>query len=140
MKKTLKIGALLLVMAMLLVLLTGCGGNKLVATKTTEDEGMGFGKYEETVELKFKDDKVNEITMTYEFEKEESAEGMAAIFNLGVSMSEEEMQGFEVEQKGKKVIIKMDAKMFAEQEGVSEEEMTKEAMKKALEEDGYTVK
>lgn len=140
MKKTLKIGALILALATLLVLLTGCGGDKLVATKTTEDDGMGLGKYEETVEIKFKDDKVTEITMTSEFEKEESAQGMAAIFNMGVSMAGEKMEGFEVEQKGKKVIIRMDAKLFAEQEGISEEGMTKEAMKKALEEDGYTVK
>lgn len=140
MKKVLKSVVLLLIIGMVLVLLTGCGGNKLVATKTTEDDFMGLGKYEEKVELKFKNDKVSEVKMTYEFEKEEAAESMAAIFNLGASMAEEELEGLEVEQKGKKVIMTMDAAMFAEQEGVSDEEMTKEAMKAALEEEGYTVK
>lgn len=140
MKKTFKIGALLIVMAILLVLLTGCGADKIVATKTTEDQGMGLGKYEETVEIEFKNDKVNEIKMICEFEKKEAAESMAAIFNLGASMAGEELEGFSVEQTGKKVIIKMDAKMFAEQEGMQADEMTKEALKKSLEEDGYTVK
>lgn len=140
MKKVLKSVALLLIIGMVLVLLTGCGGDKLIATKTTEDDSMGLGKYEEKIEVKFKDDKVSEMTMTAEFEKEESAKSMAAIFNLGATMSEEEMEGFKVEQEGKKVVIKMDAKTFAKQEDLSDEEMTKEAIKKSLEEDGYTVK
>ena len=140
MKKVLKSVALLLIIGMVLVLLTGCGGDKLIATKTTEDDSMGLGKYEEKIEVKFKDDKVSEMIMTYEFEKEESAKSMAALFNLGASMAGEDMKGFEVEQKGKKFVMKMDAKAYAEQEGATDEEMTKEAIKKSLEEDGYTVK
>ena len=140
MKKALKSVSLLLIIGMVLVLLTGCGGDKLIATKTTEDDSMGLGKYEEKIEVKFKDDKVSEVTMTAEFEKEEAAKSMAALFNLGSSMAEEEMEGFKVEQKGKKVIMKVDAKTFAKQEDLSDEDMTKEAIKKSLEEDGYTVK
>ena len=140
MKKALKSVSLLLIIGMVLVLLTGCGGDKLIATKTTEDDSMGLGKYEEKIEVKFKDDKVSEVTMTAEFEKEEAAKSMAALFNLGSSMAEEEMEGFTVEQKGKKVIMKVDAKTFAKQEDLSDEDMTKEAIKKSLEEDGYTVK
>ena len=34
----------------------------------------------------------------------------------------------------------MDAKAYAEAEGASDEEMTKDVLKKALEENGYTVK
>lgn len=140
MKKALKSVSLLLIIGMVLVLLTGCGGDKLIATKTTDDDSMGLGKYEEKIEVKFKDDKVSEVTMTAEFEKEEAAKSMAALFNLGSSMAEEEMEGFKVEQKGKKVIMKVDAKTFAKQEDLSDEDMTKEAIKKSLEEDGYTVK
>ena len=140
MKKTLKAILLVLVMSMVLVLLTGCGGDKLVATKSTDDDMMGMGKYEEKIEVEFKDDKASKITMTYEFEKEESAKAMAAFFDLGASMEEEGLEGLKVEQKGKKLIIKMDVETFAAQEGVEESEMTKEAMKKSLEEDGYTVK
>lgn len=140
MKKTLKIGMLLVSLVMVLVLLTGCGANKLVATKTTNDEVMGLGKYEETVEIEFKDEKVSSITMISEFEKEEPAKEMAGMFNMAFAMAGEEIEGFEVEQKGKKVIIKMDAKIFAEQQDIPEGEITKEAIKKSLEEDGYTVK
>lgn len=140
MKKTIKSVALLLIMGVMLFLLAGCGGDKLVATKTTEDDVMGLGKYEEKIEVTFKDNKVNEVKMTYEFEKEESAKNMAALFNLGASMSGEEMEGLKVEQKGKKLIMNMDAKTFAQQEGATDEEMTKEAIKASLEEEGYTVK
>lgn len=140
MKKIFKIGALIIAMAMLLVLLTGCGEDKLVATKTTEDNTLGLGKYEESVEIKFKDDKVTEIAMISEFEEEESASNMATLLNRGLSTSEEEIQGLSVLQEGKKVIMKMEAEMFAEQAGISVEEMTKEALRKSLEEDGYTIK
>lgn len=44
MKKVAKSVALLLVMGMILVLLAGCGSDKLVATKTTEDDMVGSYK------------------------------------------------------------------------------------------------
>ena len=140
MRKVLTNVGLLLIMGMMLILLTGCGADKLIATKTTQDDFMGLGRYEEKVEVEFKNDKVTGIEMTYEFEKKEAAEGMTAILNLGISTSEEELEGITVKQKGNKVIMTMDAQMFAEQEGVSEKEMKKEAMRSSLEEDGYTVK
>ena len=69
MKKTIKSSALLLVIAMILFTLTGCMGNKLVATKSNEDSM--FGKYEEKVEISFKDDKADKITITTEYEEKE---------------------------------------------------------------------
>ncbi len=139
MKKVAKSVALLLVMGMVLVLLTGCGSNKLVATKTTEDARMG--NYKEEVVMTFEKDKVTNIEMSMEFDKEETAAAMYSIFNMGLSMSNDDsMQGIEAKQEGKKFIMIMDAKAYAKSEGVSDEEMTKEAMKAALEADGYTVK
>lgn len=138
MKKVAKSVALILVMGMVLVLLAGCGSNKLVATKTTEDEMMG--NYKEEVVMTFKKDKVTNIEMSMEFDKEETAAAMYSMFNMGLSMSGENMEGMEAKQDGKKFIITMDAKAYAESEGVSDEEMTKDAMKAALEADGYTVK
>ena len=137
MRKVLKNIVLLLIVGMLLILLTGCGENKLVATKTIQDDFMGLGKYEEKIEVEFKNDKVTEIEMTYEFEKAELAETMTSKLNLGAPT---EIEGIKLKQKGNKVIITMSAEVYAEQEGVSEEEMTKEAMKASLEEGGYTVK
>lgn len=139
MKKVTKSAALLLIMGIALVLLTGCGGNKLVATKTTDDATIG--KYKEEMVVTFKNDKVNEIEMSMEFDDEEKAKAMYSLYNVGVSMSDDEsLKGMKVEQKGKKLVIKMDAKAYAESAGTSEDSMTKDALKKSLEEQGYEVK
>ena len=111
MKKVAKSVALLLIMGIALVLLTGCGGNKLVATKTTEDGTIG--KYKEEMTVTFKDDKVNEIEMSMEFDDEEKAKAMYSLYNVGASMSDDEsLKGMKVEQKGKKLVVKMDAKAY----------------------------
>lgn len=139
MKKTLKSITLLIIMGVALVLLTGCGGDKLVATKTTEDSLMG--NYEEQVVVTFKDDVVEKVEMSMEFDSEETAEGMYGLYNMGVSMSEDEsLAGFDVKLSGKKLVITMDASAYAAEEGMSKEEMSKEAIKTSLEESGYTVK
>ena len=57
MKKTLKILLLVAFMSLVLFALTGCG-NKLVATRETEEMGM---KMKEEVEISFKGDKVNKV-------------------------------------------------------------------------------
>lgn len=139
MKKIAKSAALLLIMAIALVLLTGCGGNKLVATKTTDDANLG--SYKEEIVMTFKNDKVNEIEMSMEFDDEEKAKAMYSLYNLGASMSDDaSLEGMKVEQKGKKFIVKMDAKAYADSEGVSEDSMTKDALKSELESQGYEVK
>ena len=66
MKKTAKSVLLFMVMAMLLLALTGCG-NKIVATKDS-DEGK------ETIEIKFKGDKADKVTMSYTFKDKDDAE------------------------------------------------------------------
>ncbi len=139
MKKTLKALLLAVVIGLMVISLTGCGNKKLVATKTTEDEIMG--NYKEEITMTFKDDKVETIEMKMEYDDEETAQGMYGLLSLGMSMDESgELEGMEVKQDGKSVIITMDAEMYAESEGASEEEMTRDAMKEALEEEGYTVK
>lgn len=139
MKKIAKSATLLLIMGIALVLLTGCGGNKLVATKTTEDGTVG--KYKEEMTVTFKNDKVNEIEMSMEFDDEQKAKAMKASYDMIVSMSDDEsLKGMKVEQKGKKLIVKMDAKAYAESAGASEDSMTKDALKSALEAQGYEVK
>jgi hypothetical protein len=139
MKKTLKVLLVSIIMGILIISLTGCGSDKIVATKLVEDETMG--KYEEEVVVTFKKDKVEAIEMNMIFEDEETAQGMYGLFTLGMSMSEEgELDGIDVKQEGKKLTMKMDASAYAETEGVSDEEMTKEALKATLEEEGYKVK
>ncbi len=139
MKNILKSMSLVLVICLILVSLTGCGSNKLVATKTTEDDMMG--NYKEKIIMKFKNDKVTNIEMNMEFDKEETASSMYAIFNLGTSLSEEAtLEGIEVKQDGKKLVVKMDANAYSKLKNVADENMTKDALKAALAEDGYTVK
>ncbi len=136
MKKSLKILLIVAFMATLLLALTGCG-NKLVATKETTENGMTF---KEKVEVSFKKDKIDKVKMTYTFDDEETAETMKAILTMGMSMAGDELEGLEVEQKGKKVIMKLDAKAFAEMEGASEVDVDKDTLKEQLEEEGYKVK
>jgi len=134
MKKTLKELLLVAFMAVVLFTLTGCG-NKLVATRETEEMGM---KWEEKVEIKFKGDKVDSVKMTYTFDDKETAESMKSLLSLGLSMSEEDM-GMEVKQSGKKVIMELDAEAYADMEG-ADLEVSKDELREELEEEGYKVK
>lgn len=129
MKKLLKSSLLLTVLAIFLFALTGCGGNKLVATKTEEDSYLG--KYEEKIEIKFKKGIASEVTLTMEFEDEDTAKEIMELYS---SFGSEE----DMEQKGKKIIMKMDVKDIAGSE--DEDKLTKEYLKEQLEEEGYTVK
>lgn len=145
MKKTIKNIVLIVIMGLVLILLSGCGKNKLVATKTTSDEKLG--NYTEETVITFKDDKINGVESTMEFEKEESAESMYSVYNMIFSMSEEEIEGMEIKKDGNKLIMTIDAKLYeqtakayAQTEGASEEEITKESLKATLEQQGYTVK
>ena len=103
MKKTLKALALSLVIGIMVISLTGCGSDKLVATKTTEDEMMG--NYTEKITVTFKNDKVETIEMSMEFDDEETAQGMYGLFSLGMSMDESgELEGMDVKQDGKELV------------------------------------
>lgn len=117
-----------IVMVVMLFALTGCG-SKLVATKSTDDSMMG--KYEEKMEVTFKGDKADKIVWTMEFDDESKAKAAAGLYGLASSDAK-----MDVDQKGKKVTVKMSAKDFES----SSEDMSKEDMKKKLEEQGYTVK
>lgn len=134
MKKTLK--ALLLVAFMLVTLLalTGCG-DKLVATRETEEMGV---KMEEEIEVSFKDDKVNKVKMTYTFDSKEQAEAMKSLLSLGMSMNEE-TANFDIKQSGKKIIMEADAKAYAEMVG-DDVDISKDELREQFEDQGYTVK
>ena len=135
MSKTLKILAVVAFLLVALFVLTGCG-DKLVATKVTEESGM---KVQEKIEVSFKNDKVDKVKMTMTFDNKETAEAMKSLFTLGLSMSEEDIK-MDVKQSGKSLIVTFDAKAYAEYAGESDVNMTKAEMKKALEEEGYKVK
>lgn len=139
MNKTIKALLMIAVIIVALFALTGCG-DKLVATKTTEEEGLTgeVMKYEEKIEIKFKDDKVNSVKMTFKFEDKEQAETMKSMFDLMTAMMDED-SAMEVKQSGKKLTIELDAEAYSEMSG-EEANMSKDDIKKSLEEDGYKVK
>lgn len=125
MKKTILSSILLVIMAAMLFVLTGCANSKLVATKTVEEAGM---KYEQKIEIKFKKKIANEIKMTMTFEDEDTANTVAKFFK--------DEEGFE--QKGKKITMKMKVEDLAK--GESKDKLTRDYLKKELKEDGYKVK
>lgn len=135
MKKTLKGVFLFVVMAVMLLAMTGCGeNNKLVATK--EGEETGFGKYKETVEVTFKDKKADQITMTRELEDQDKADSISkALEYLGADA----FNGMDVKVDGKKVIMTLNAKDFLGDD-VKDEDLSRDSIKKELEDDGYKVK
>ncbi len=139
MKKSLKVVLLAAIMLVMMLALTGCG-NKLVATKTSEEQGLDGKtmKYEEKIEISFKKDKVDAVKMTYKFDNEDAAKSMKSLFDLAKAFAGDEMK-MDIEQKGKTLTMKLDAKAYAEMAG-EEATMTKDEIKASLKEDGYKVK
>ncbi len=146
MKKTAKSILLVMLMAVLVFALTGCGNKNdkkkeeekkdtIVGTREQNDDY--FGNYTEEIEIEFKEDKADKITMSMIFDSEETAKGLAAIFALTSSETEGKM---EIKQEGNKFMMIMDAAAYAEQEGIESEQLSKENLKKSLEDEGYTIK
>lgn len=139
MKKSLKILAVVAFLFVILVSLTGCG-NKIVATKETTEDGI---TYKEKVEIKLKDEKVDTIKMTMTFEDKDTAEKMKEKLDQRIAMLKmmgKDSSGIEIEGKGKKIIMNLDANAFATMGGVEITETSKDDIKKSLEEEGYKVK
>ena len=136
MKKLVKGSLLLMVVAMILMALTGCGKNKLIATKSNSADSSLLGAYDEKIEVTFKNDKADKIVWTMEFEDENKAKSAAGLYQMASS----EIEGLEVKQDGKKVVLNMSVKAFADSADMKDEDLSKDAFKKALEEQGYTVK
>ncbi len=139
MKKIFKVLLLSVLMIMTVLLLSGCGGNKLTATKTTNDSYIG--NYSEKIVVTFKDNKATTIEQTIDFDNEASAESMYSMYNIGSSIPGVSMpDGIDVKLNGKTMTITTDANVYASSNGLSNDGLTKEAMKASYEENGYTVK
>lgn len=136
MKKTLKISALLMIVAIMLLSLAGCGKDKLVATKSTSGENSMFGAYDEKIEITFKNNKADKIVWTMEFKDEATAKSMSGLYQMASS----ELKDLEIKQDGKKIVLTMGAESFGSQSDVKDEDLTKDKLAKELEDKGYTVK
>lgn len=145
MKKTLKILVLVVTMLLVVLALTGCG-NKLVATKENEANET-TPKYKEELEMTFKNDKINKVKMTCTFETNEDAKKFVDDYNSILALYKalaEDSDDFnlpELKQSGKKAVMEVDAETYEKlSDGEGNTNMTKEEVKKQLEEQGYTVK
>lgn len=139
MKKTLKVLLLVAFMAVVLFTLTGCG-NKLVATRETDDAEMGTIK--EKYEYTFKKDKMDSVKATFTFEDKEKAEKAEEQLNgvkaLAEAFAEEDFE-MEIKRSGKKVTMEIDASTFANMEG-EDADVSIDELREELEEEGYKVK
>ena len=142
MKKLKYLIIVLIILAMVLIsfVLTRIeNNNRLVATKTIEEENMD--KYISEIDITFKKGKVVSVKESMEYEDEETAESMYSMYNFLMSMqNSEDATSMKVGIDGKKIVINMDADQLEQNLGVSIEEMTKEELKANLEENGYNVK
>lgn len=129
MKNILKVTSLLAVLVMLLVALTGCGGNKIVGTM--EEDGN-----KSKIEMSFdKNDKLTKMVMTYEFKNKDDAKEL-----YDSSKEEAKDTGIKVKKSGKKVTITMKAKDFSDKFGVEADQLDKETMKSFAKFMGYELK
>ena len=142
MNKTLKVLLYVALVVLMLVLLAGCG-NKLVATKEVTE---GDEKITEKYEISFKKDKVSKVKMSREYSSEDSAKKVEEEYNEMKKYVDDnpEMADYlptKFKRSGKKVTIEYSAKAFANLVGSDKvDEMTKENIKKELEDGGYKVK
>lgn len=134
MKKVLKNSLILAILAMILFALTGCGGDKLVGKKEGSD-GL-----EQSMELHFKDDKIDKMVMSMEApSKKEAKEAVKQ------AKESNALKDAKVKASGKKVVITMTVKQFVDYMGgfISEDDMkalSKDEWKEFLESQGYEVK
>lgn len=135
----------LVVLVAMLLVVTGCGGKKLTCTLDETDQ-------KSTVAMEFdKDNVVTNIKMTVSvpLEKELTAEEKEYMESyMGLMCAAFDYEGVtckaETGSKSVDVVINMDMKKMddatKDEMGYSKEEATYDAMKKSLEESGYTCK
>ena len=128
MKKLLKITSLLAVLAIVLCILSGCGGNKIVGTMEED------GTKSKIVATFDKDDNLKTLEVTYEYKNADDAK------DAYKEMKDEDAEGYKIKRSGKKITVKMDAKSFAKQTGADEDRLTKDNMKELIKFMGYEVK
>ncbi|MBR2704267.1 MAG: hypothetical protein IKE91_02245 [Clostridia bacterium] len=127
MKKLLKIASLIAVVAMLILALTGCGGNKLVGTMEED------GNKSKVVASFNKDDKLTKLVITYTYDSASDAK------DAYKEMKDQDAEGYKIKRSGKKITVTVKAKDFAKQTGADEDELTKDNMKQLLKFMGYDI-
>lgn len=123
MKKVLAVG----VCALLLVVLTGCGKNKVTCTGSSSEGGINI-EAKVVAELD-KDNKVSDVTVEYDLGSKETADTYCSLFKL----MEDEESGVTVSCSGSKITIKGMAGLDDDSEviGLTKDEFVKQAQEEA---------
>ncbi len=117
----------------MLLFLTGCGSEKLIATKSFLKEDIGFNAVE-TVEMSVEDQEVKETTVILEFDDVKMSEDFVTFFKDDLK------DNVEYKREEKKVTLKMTPEVFKKFEGINEGGVTKEDFKEALVNKGFELK
>ncbi len=131
MKKTAKSSLFAMFMFIILLSLTGCGGDKLVGKM--DKDGI-----KSSIEITFKDNKADKMKLTVEADSNDEAKDAVKSFKKMYEKAD-------VKQSGKKVIITMDTVEFINTIGeastkINNEDLTKEKMTEILKKAGYEIK
>ena len=109
----------------------------LVATKKASDST--FGEYNQTLQITFEDDKASKIDVILEL-KDDSMIKTYATALQSASKSNSQFDGVTISTQDNKLIMSMEASKFLSEEDIDTDSLTRDAVKTALEEDGYTIK
>lgn len=120
--------SILVVCALMLFALAGCGKDKVVCKGTLEEDGLSA---DAEMIAEFDKDIVSDITVNYTLKDEETAKTWCALFQL----MQDESKGVTVKCSGKKITIKGMDKMDSEDEDETPIK-TKEEFIKYAEEEG----
>lgn len=130
MKKLLSV----VLLALLLVVVTGCGKNQVKCTASTSEGGVNVTA--EVIADLDKDDKVTSATIVYDFGDKDTATTYCGFLKL----AEDSEKGITVDCSGSKITIKGYEKLDAEEGEAGYTGVTKAEFVKAMEEEDFKCK
>lgn len=123
--------ALVIFTALLVVLVTGCGGNKVKCSASVKEGGVSLNA--EVVADLDKDNKVSNVAITYAFNDKSTADSYCSL----LKMLEDKDKGITVKCDGKKIIINGAASMESEDNAIG---LKKDEFIKRMEKESYKCK
>ena len=105
----------------------------ITAKKTVKDSTLG--DHAEIIKIGFTNNKIVDVSMAMEFTDEKTASSLISALKL----SSESMEGYEFTQDGKQIVVHMDIDSFKKQANLPDSSLTKDALKSALEKQGYKI-
>lgn len=123
--------ALVICCAVLVFLVTGCGGNKVKCTASVSEGGVSLNA--EVIANLDKDNKVDDVTITYNFDDKSTAESYCSI----IKMIDNPDKGITVKCDGKKISVHGASSMDADDSAIG---LTKSEFIERMEKEKFTCK